>query len=95
MTAPDLVSKRDPERALERTTHTLTVRLVGSWLGITGLMNAALFALLHVLPAAVADERPYSCRLFDDAQRQCAFGSCDRRVIERLERECLRDGGRP
>jgi hypothetical protein len=40
-------------------------------------------------------EPPYSCRLLYDEQKKCAFGSCDRRVIERLTRECLRDGGRP
>jgi hypothetical protein len=38
---------------------------------------------------------PYSCRLLDDEQRRCAFGSCDAGTIERLKRECLRDGGRP
>lgn len=38
---------------------------------------------------------PYSCRLLYDEQRRCAFGSCDKRVIERLTKECLRDGGRP
>ena len=27
--------------------------------------------------AAPQPERPYSCRLFDDEQRKCAFGSCD------------------
>jgi hypothetical protein len=49
-------------------------------------------------PAGAADQapdRPYSCRLYDDAQRQCAFGQCDARAIERLRKECLRDGGRP
>jgi hypothetical protein len=39
-------------------------------------------------------QRPYSCRLYDDAQRKCAFGSCDARTVERLKHECLRDGGR-
>jgi hypothetical protein len=46
-------------------------------------------------PAAPQEQRPYSCRLLDDAQRQCAFGACDKRVIDRLTKECLRDGGRP
>jgi hypothetical protein len=49
-------------------------------------------------PAGAADpprERPYSCRLLDDAERKCAFGACDRREIDRLRKECLRDGGRP
>ena len=40
-------------------------------------------------------ERPYSCRLYDDEQKKCAFGSCDTRTVERLKRECLRYGGRP
>jgi len=40
--------------------------------------------------------QPYSCRLLYDEQRRCAFDPhCDRRVIERLTKECLRDGGRP
>jgi hypothetical protein len=38
---------------------------------------------------------PYSCRLLYDEQKKCAFGGCDKRVVERLTRECLRDGGRP
>jgi hypothetical protein len=42
-----------------------------------------------------AAERPYSCRLLDDAERACAFGQCDQRERERLRKECLRDGGRP
>jgi hypothetical protein len=40
-------------------------------------------------------EPPYSCRLLYDEQEKCAFGSCDKRVVERLTRECLRDDGRP
>jgi hypothetical protein len=38
---------------------------------------------------------PYSCRLLYDEQKKCAAGSCDKRVVERLTRECLRDDGRP
>lgn len=46
--------------------------------------------------AADQYQRPYSCRLLDDEQRKCAFDSrCDKRVIDRLTRECWRDGGRP
>jgi len=40
-------------------------------------------------------KRPYSCRLLDAGERKCAFGQCDKREIERLRKECLRDGGRP
>jgi hypothetical protein len=42
-----------------------------------------------------APREPYSCRLLYDEQRKCAFGSCDKRVVVRLTKECLRDGGRP
>jgi hypothetical protein len=45
--------------------------------------------------SGVPPREPYSCRLFADEQRKCAFGSCDPRPLERLKRECLRDGGRP
>jgi hypothetical protein len=66
------------------------------------MLARALLALLVLggapLPTGAADQapdRPYSCRLLDDAQRKCAFGQCDQREIDRLKRECLRDGGRP
>ena len=45
--------------------------------------------------AAEPQREPYSCRLYADEEKKCAFGSCDRRAVERLKRECLRDGGRP
>ena len=49
-----------------------------------------------VLPVRAADRQPLnSCRLLYDEQEKCAFGSCDKRVVERLTRECLRDDGRP
>jgi hypothetical protein len=39
---------------------------------------------------------PYSCQLLRDEQRKCAFNAqCDRRPVERLRNECLRDGGNP
>jgi hypothetical protein len=64
---------------------------------------AALFAWLLAAGSALAADtssgappnEPYSCRLFADEQRKCAFGSCDQRTLERLKRECVRDGGRP
>jgi len=46
-------------------------------------------------PQANEIKPPYSCRLLYDEQKKCGFGSCDKRVIERLNKECLRDGGRP
>jgi hypothetical protein len=39
-------------------------------------------------------QQPYSCRLLDDEMKKCAFDpKCDQRVVERLKKECLRDGG--
>jgi hypothetical protein len=67
-------------------------------LGALIVIVVVLFAAaLHFIASAHGAEpqRPYSCRLLDDAQRQCAFGGCDARLLERLRRECLRDGGRP
>ena len=54
-------------------------------------------ALVASVPAIAAEppQRPYSCRLLDDEQRKCAFGACDARTLDRLRKECLRDGGRP
>ena len=69
-----------------------------------------IFAVIQARPAAVpprvppskaaafvltADQPPYPCRLLYDEQRKCAFGACDARALDRLKRECLRDGGRP
>jgi hypothetical protein len=48
-----------------------------------------------IVLAADTQLSPYSCRLLYDEQKKCAFESCDRRVVERLRNECLRDGGRP
>jgi hypothetical protein len=62
------------------------------------LTTIACLLALAVSPAIAAQpepQRPYSCRLLDDEQRKCAFGQCDARTIDRLRKECLRDGGRP
>jgi hypothetical protein len=58
----------------------------------------ALALTLAVSPALAADpprREPYSCQLHYDEQRKCAFGSCDKRTLDRLRNECLRDGGNP
>jgi hypothetical protein len=34
---------------------------------------------------------PYSCHQLYDEQKKCAFGACDKRVIDRLTKKCLRD----
>ena len=61
----------------------------------------ALALLASPVPSAMAagaDSREplYYCRVLCDEQKKCAFDPhCDQQVIERLKRECLRDGGRP
>lgn len=44
---PDLVTKSDLDQAIERLEHRLTVRFFGLMLGVNGLMNGILFALLR------------------------------------------------
>ena len=52
--------------------------------------------LLLIVMLTAATEPPYSCRLLYDEERKCSMDThCDRHVIERLRRECLRDGGKP
>ena len=34
---------------------------------------------------------PSSCRQLYDEQKKCAFGFCDKRVMDRLTKKCLRD----
>jgi hypothetical protein len=46
---PDLVSKPDLDHAIEGLEHRLTVRFFGMTLGIVGVLNAILFALLRVV----------------------------------------------
>ena len=56
------------------------------------------FWFLIAVPAWGAppeEHRLYSCQLYDAERKKCAFGACDKRVVERLVNECLRDGGRP
>jgi hypothetical protein len=57
---------------------------------ILGAALALLAAAGPALAAPPAPERPYSCRLLDDAARKCAFGACDQRERDRLTKECLR-----
>lgn len=58
-------------------------------------MTLALLIALLTTPAA-ASEPPYSCRLLYAEQSKCSMeAKCDTRVLDRLRRECLRDGGRP
>jgi hypothetical protein len=65
---------------------------------MTKTIIVALTLITIGMPARAGDpprEPPYSCRLLYDEQKKCGFGSCDKRVVERLTKECLRDGGRP
>jgi hypothetical protein len=59
------------------------------------IMIIAAVAASAARAAPPEQSRPYSCRLLDDEQRKCAFGPCDARTLDRLRKECLRDGGRP
>jgi hypothetical protein len=72
------------------------------WKNPDCLLSVGLFALglvfVVVSQVAVAgNEPPYSCRRLYDEERKCSFAgkNCDRQVVDRLTRECLRDGGRP
>jgi len=72
---------------------------LGLLLGIQAI-PAAVFTLISAFyhPAHGAEQHnvPYSCQLLYGEQKKCAFDPhCDKRVVERLTKECLRDGGRP
>jgi hypothetical protein len=105
----DLATKTDLRELEQRLTIRVGgMLIIAVGLLLAGL-GATTSILLNRLPApastpvtprtslvlAAEPQRPYSCRLLDDAERQCAFGQCDQRVIERLRKECLRDSGRP
>jgi hypothetical protein len=50
----------------------------------------ALGLVLAAAPALAAEQTvppPYSCRLYYDEQKKCAFGSCDQRTLDRLKKE--------
>jgi hypothetical protein len=70
---------------------------IAAMVGAQAVIAAVLAVILTWAPPARGGEAqsPYSCRLLYDEQKKCAFGSCDKRAIERLRNECLRDGGRP
>jgi len=73
---------------------------IAAMVGAQALIAAVLAVILSwPRPAQGAEpsaQPPYSCRLLYDEQRKCSFDPhCDKRVVERLTRECLRDGGRP
>jgi hypothetical protein len=60
---------------------------------IRAISALLLIAVAVSAPARAAppeQQRPYSCRLLDDAQRKCAFGACGQRERDRLTKECLR-----
>jgi hypothetical protein len=63
------------------------------------IIGGALLGVLVMAPALLAiweeahRSSPNSCRQLDSVERKCAYGSCDRRMIERLTKECLRASG--
>jgi hypothetical protein len=82
-------AEKDGAAAAQAEGRALGRRVMITKVGVLALTLAA------SAPAFARSDPPYSCRLLYDEQKKCAFGSCDKRVIERLTKECLRDGGRP
>ena len=72
---------------------------IAAMVGAQAVIAAVLAVILTWSPPAhgaeAAGQPPYSCRQLYDEQKKCAFGSCDKRVVARPTRECLRDAGRP
>ena len=69
------------------------LRRIG-WLLAAISVALVLGAAVHLAWGGEPPREPYSFRLLYDEQKKCAFGSCDKRTLERLRNECLRDGGR-
>ena len=79
-----------------RTTEARRVTLASLALTVAAVLWILTLAVCIARGAEPPPARPYSCRLLDDEQRKCAFDPhCDKRVVERLTKECWRDGGRP
>ena len=63
------------------------VFMIVVFFGLVGVLLAVvLLAVAVSIVPARGDEpqRPHSCRLLDDEQKNCAFGSCDNRTVERF-----------
>lgn len=63
-----------------------------------GLLAVALVLTMAIPAAACAAEQkqpPYPCRVLHNEQKKCPFKNCNAHIVERLKRECLRDGGHP
>jgi hypothetical protein len=52
-----------------------------------------LFAALITIPPAGDEPEPASCKQYRSQQAQCARDGCDALGLERLRKECLKDGG--
>ena len=46
---PDLATKADLQQAIDQLEHRLTVRIFGMMLGVVGVMDGILFALLRIV----------------------------------------------
>ena len=53
----------------------------------------ALLAIWEERAAPAHRSSSNSCHQLDSVERKCAYGSCDRRMIVRLTKECLRASG--
>lgn len=61
------------------------------------LLSAMLMGL--ALASTLAHAEPYSCQMYREAARKCAYNTIGKCYVEaemeRLRKQCLRDGGNP
>jgi len=55
-------------------------------------MISLIFAVLILIPPAGGQSEPPSCQQYWARQSQCGRGRCDAPSLERLRKECLREG---
>jgi len=62
------------------------------------MKRLALLILLASTPA-LAHAEPYSCQMYREAARKCAYNTIGKCYVEaemeRLRKQCIRDGGNP
>jgi hypothetical protein len=61
--------------------------------------TTAISALAIALAATTAHAEPYSCQMYREAAKKCAANTIGKCYVEgemeRLRKQCLRDGGNP
>lgn len=62
-------------------------------------MTRTMAAALLLLAASPAQAEPYSCQMYREAARKCAANTIGKCYVEaemdRLRKQCLREGGQP